>query len=277
MTISSTRVLLTGFILAVLIALSGCKKESDVATDPTQHKPDRVVVTVTKDTLFTDGRDSSFWTFQLYKNGSAFQEPFSVTAMTDLGFFKEAGLRVRRATFPTDATGKAMVYFYGDFNPGFDQTLVWGDGFGVDTITTVLIIGNANSVTLYFRDPSSTEWVTTDTLRAGAFRGKADSTFVRVTVKDKDGNPLPSVRVDLEVLVGGLRPAQSKYGYFKSTLKPDSVATGLVYTDASGEALDTFYSDDLPTFGKKILQIIAQVENGTFGRIAISRFIVISA
>ena len=268
--------LLLGIVFAAALLMQGCKKETDSATDPTLHKPDRVVVTASKDTVLTDGRDSSLLSFQLYRAGQPFQQAFSIIAMTELGFFKQGTGRVRRTEFTTDASGKTSVFFYGDFDPGFDRTLIWGDGFGVDTVRTVFVIGPAHLVTLYFRDPLGSTWGSTDTLKAGSFRGKADSTFVRVSVRDKNNLPLPSVRVDLEVLVNGVRALASRYGYFKTAAKPDSVATGLVYTDAQGEAFDTFYSDDYPNFGKKVIEIAAQVEVGTFGRIAVSKFLVIA-
>jgi hypothetical protein len=266
-------------ILAIVVAgaclFQSCEKQGEAGTDPLSQKPDRVVVTTTLDTLLTDGRDSSLWSFQLYQAGSPFQKSDVIMAMTDLGYFRQGTARVHRAVFTTDASGRFSVYFYGDRAAGFAETLLWGDGYGVDTVRSVLLFGEANALVLEFRDASQTQWGTTDTLRCGLLRGKPDSTFVRVTVLDSRLNPLPAFRVDLDVLVNGKRPARSLYGYFSSTVKPDSIPTGSAITDALGQASDTFYSDLFPGTGQAMVQIVAQVDAGTFGRIVNSRFLLI--
>ncbi len=264
-----------GGLLTTVLMFQACEKQGDSGTDPTVNKPDQVVVTANKDTVLTYGRDSSLWSFQLYRNGLPFARECAITALTRLGYFVQGNTQLKRITLMSDGSGHASTYFYGDDVGGFALTQIWGDGFGVDTVHTVIVVGAANSLALYIRDPASSTWGTTDTLRSGTFRGKADSTFVKVIVRDRGGNPLPGIRIDLEVFVNGARVPLSKNGYFKSTINPDSVSTGFVYSDAQGEGTDVFYSDDFPNLVPTSVELAAHVEDGTFGRISVSRFIII--
>ncbi len=268
---------LTPFMAAAvagLCLLHGCKKASDSGTDPLSRKPDLVVVTTSKDTVLTGGRDSSLWTFQLYQGSSPFAEPYAVQVWSDLGYFMQGTTKTRRTSFVTNASGSVSAYFYGE-SPGLETTLIWGDGYGIDTVRSVVIYAEANSLSLEFRDPAQGIWKTTDTLKAGLYRGKADSTDVRVTILDRNQAPVPGLRVILDVMVNGARPLRSRYGYFKSTVKPDSVSTGSAVADAQGVATDLFYTDLFPTSGDALVQIVAQVDEGSFGRIAASHFLLI--
>lgn len=262
-------------VLALLLA-PACEKEEDLV-GPILSRPDSVRVSASKDTVLTAGRDSSVWDIQLYRGGSPFKSPWATTLLTDLGWFNLGGVKVQRATLATDAEGKARVVFFGGNDPGFATTLVWGDGFGIDTVRTVLAYGPANTLRVEFRDVASTSWASTDTLVSGASRAKADSNQVRVTVLDIYGTPVPGVRVDLAVLRGGTKVFRSLCGYFKGTVKPDSIATSSVVTDAAGQAIEVYYTDDQPNSGAIEVQISARVDSAFFGRVAGMRSVTVRA
>jgi hypothetical protein len=265
--------------MAVLAFLCGpgCEKEDGDATGPIVSRPDSVLIVASADTVLTAGRDMAIWNVQLYRNGSPFGTPWAVTMLTDLGYFDLGGVKVEQATFATGADGKTTVQFYGGHSPGFATTLVWGDGFGIDTVRTVLVYGSANTLRVEFRDFAADVWKSTDTLISGAYRGKADSNQVRVTVLDIYGAPVPAVRVDLAVLRNGVKALRSTCGYFQGTRKPDSIATSAVFTDAGGQAFEVYYSDDSPNSGMIDVQIYARVDSAFFGRVSTMKYLVLRA
>jgi hypothetical protein len=266
-------------VLVLAVMSLGCEKEEEALVDPTAGKADVLSISVNKDTILTGGRESSEWLMQLTKDGEPFQKGSSINLSTDLGYFVESGVHVQRVTIPTDQAGSARILFYGDKTPGVATTLAWGDGFGVDTVRTVLILGTASQLGLQFKDVAEGVWTDTDTLFSGDLFGKPDSTLVQVTVVDRHSMPLPSVRVDLLLFKDGQepRPPFRSYGYFATTVKPDSATRGVVHTDGSGEAYDVFYSDNLPNNGEAILEIEARVDSALFGRILTLKRLLVKA
>ena len=260
-----------------LLLCLACEKEEEEVLEPTASRADSVLVTADKDTILTAGRDSALWSVQLYKNRAPFTTPSAVVLFTDLGYFKSNGAKVQRASFATDGAGRASVYFYGGNAPGFATTLAWGEGFGIDTTRTVLVYGAANTLRMQFRDFAGMTWKETDTLISGSLRGRADSNQVRVTVLDPHAAPVPGMRVDLAVLRNGAKALRSICGYFKGTVKPDSIATSTVYTDANGEAFETYYTDDSPNSGTIDVQIAARVDSALFGRATIMKYLLLRA
>jgi len=272
----SVKLLLGATVVAGLLLGPACEKEDD-QVGPVPSRPDLAVVTTSKDTVLTAGRDSSLWTVQLYRQGAPFTTPYAATLLTDLGYFKVGGLDVLRATIATDAGGRGTVHFYGGNVPGFATTLVWGDGFGIDTVRTVLAFGTANTLRVEFRDFAEDVWKPGDTLASGTSRGRADSNQVRVTVLDGGGVPVPGVVVDLAVLRNGVKVTRSLLGYFKGTIKPDSIATSTVVTDAGGQAFEVYYTDDLPNTGTMVAQITARVDSALFGRAVSTKSLLLRA
>ena len=262
-------------VLALLLG-PGCEKEED-AVSPIPVRPDSVLVIPSKDTVLTAGRDSSLWNVQLYRQGDPFTTPYAATFSTDMGWFNLGGVKVQRVTLATDAEGRGSVVFYGGNDPGFATTLVWGDGFGIDTVRTVLVYGTANTLRVEFRDVTEGTWKATDTLISGASRAKADSNQIRVTVLDINGAPAPGIRVDLAVLRNGVRALRSFYGYFKGTIKPDSIATSAVVTDVNGQAFEVYYTDDFPNSGAAEVQIQARVDSALFGRAVSTKSVIVRA
>lgn len=261
--------------LSALLVLSSCQKEDSI-TDPFLDKPDRAVVLSSKDTILTGGRDSALWTVRLVRAGQSYQKPYVINFLSDLGYFVQNGIKANKAAITTDASGTGKIYFYANQNPGTARTRIWGDGFGIDTVESTIIIAPAYYMRLQFRDERATDWKDTDTLVSGARRGKPDSTLVRAVVLDRNMKAVPGVRVDLQAFPGGVGN-RSFYGYFKTTSKVDSTTDGLVYSDVQGIAVDKFYSDDFPNTGSTTIKITARVDSALYGRILTSKQIFIKA
>lgn len=253
-----------------------CESEKDM-TGPDQHKdvPTNAAITVDKSTILSGGREASTWSVQLVQmeegNTTDFTAVTTVHMMTDRhGYFLESGEKIAKISFETNSSGQATVEFYGAREPGVSSTLVWGDGFGLDTVIVSVIVGHAYYLLLNFSDPEEGGWKTTDTLSSGDHGTHPDSTLVRVRVYDKDQQPLSGIAVDLsngEPPIGG-----GLAGIFKTGPEPTAESHAYLVTDSEGEATDYYYTDLFPAGGDPItLNMVAVVDSAYFGRIVTQR------
>lgn len=269
-----------GAVLAVGVAvlLLGCEKEEEI-TGPLGPglKPTNAVVTVEKPAILSAGRDSSLWRVKLFQAGVPFTSVYTVNMLTDRhGSFLKDGKREKQVAFQTDANGEASLYFYGSSEPGVSVTRVWGDGFGVDTVTVSVIVGYPYYVRLAFADAQEQFWKDTDTLKSGGRFTRPDSTLVRATVLDLNQNPVEGISVDLVPYVNSSPIRSAQYGYFKSAPSPAAKSDGRAVTDALGNASDLYYSDILPFTGNPAdVEIVALADSSAFGRISTRKFITI--
>ncbi len=264
---------------AAVALLLGCEKEEEEVTGPggLVSTPTHATVTVDKSTILSAGRDSSLWNIKLMRYGEPFSSVYTVNMLADRhGYFLKGGKREKRISLQTDASGETTVYFYGSAEPGISKTVVWGEGFGLDTVTVSVIVGSPYFVRIAFADPEEMAWRETDTLKSGPHFSRPDSTFVRATVLDKDDSPIGGVSVDLVPLVGGSPISVGQYGYFKSAPNPAAKSDGRAVTDALGNAMDMYYSDVLPFMGDpKDIEIVAIADSAGFGRISSRKFITV--
>ncbi|MFQ6615441.1 MAG: hypothetical protein ACE5HZ_01560 [Fidelibacterota bacterium] len=267
-------------VAAVSIFVFHCEKEEDVLGPGKEGlRPTHAVVTMDKDLILSSGRDSSLWQVQLVReiglDTEVFRSVYTVNMLTDRhGYFLSEGKKRSEITFDTDADGKASVTFYGSREAGVSTTFVWGEGFGLDTVTVAVVSGYPHYLRLIFRDPDSGIGMDTDTLRSGRRLSRPDSTGIEITVLDREQEPLEGVTVNLS---NGSPPVGSgAFGYFGSLGTPDEESSlGLVVTNASGTGTDVYYSDVAPAIGSQDLSIIATVEPARFGSISLSKTITI--
>ena len=266
-------------IFAVIFSILqiGCEKEEEI-TGPGKSipRPTNTLITVDKSTILTEGRDSSFWQIQLYQKDKPFRSAYTVNMLTDRhGYFLKDGRKERKISFETDANGEASIYFYGSREPGISTTLIWGEGFGPDTVSVSVIVGYPYYFLIDFQDPEEQTWMDTDTLKSGPHFSRPDSTQVRVTVLDVDKNPLEGILVNLNngspPIGGGLS------GYFKSDTVHGQKSETQIVTDALGVVTDIYYSDVIPAVGDPLtIEIVAIADSAMFGRISASKFITIT-
>jgi hypothetical protein len=266
-----------GVVSAFGALFLACEAEEESFVDPTAEKPDAVQIVRSRDTLLTGARDSSHWSIQLTRGGQPLQKSYAIVLSTDLGYFVDNGAQVQRVTVVSDDGGVASAVFYSGQDPGFATTLAWGDGFGIDTVRSVLIVGMASVLRFEFSDANSGNWRNTDTLVSGERLAMPDSTLIRVTVMDNNLLPVADVRVDLTMLIDGGVIVDPAYGYFAATTGQVMGTSGYAYTDNTGQGLWNFYSDDLPNSGQSTLEVEARVDSALFGRISTTRRLLIVA
>ena len=266
-------------VLAVTFAalFVGCEKEEEI-TGPAGpgSKPTNAVVSVDKSIILSAGRDSSKWHVQLVRDSEDFPSMYTVNLLTDRhGYFLKNGKMESNISFQTDKNGEADICFYGSREPGISRTLLWGEGFGLDTVTVSVILGFPYYLHIDLADPVEQVWKDTDTLTSGVHFSRPDSTLVRATVLDIKKNPLEGIFVNFNngspPLPGGV------YGYFRSVAPSGKgKSTGYGITDVSGIATDIYYSDLVPVVGDPVnVQIFAEIDSARFGIISSWRFIAI--
>ncbi|MFQ6673888.1 MAG: hypothetical protein ACE5GH_03765 [Fidelibacterota bacterium] len=264
---------------AVLILYSGCEKEEGpTGPEGSGLRPTHAVVEVDKSAVLSAGRDSLLWQIKLYSRETPFRSAYGVNLMTDRhGYFLQNGAKERMIFLETDGNGEATTHFYGSREPGISTTLIWGEGFGLDTVTVSVIIDYPYYVRLKFADPVEQIWGDTDTLTTGTRFSKPDSTWVRATVLYEDETPVVGIPVDLVAMFEGFPVQAGLQGYFKTAADPErGSANGRVITNALGEAMDTYYSDFVPAYGDpRTVEIIAVVDSAMFGNIASRKFMTI--
>ncbi|MEE9166534.1 MAG: hypothetical protein V3U24_03595 [Candidatus Neomarinimicrobiota bacterium] len=279
----SNRILkyLAAFAFVPLFLMVSCEREEDVTGPATETlRPAEAEISVDRSTILSGGRDSSHWDIKLFQaNGddmAAFESAYTLELLTDRhGYFLDNGDVARRITVTTDANGEASLNFYGSREPGISETLIWGEGFGPQTVTVSVVAGFPYYIVLEFKDPGEPEWMSTDSLVSGEHFSKPDSTMVRITILNEDQLPLEGVQVNLNngspAIGGGL------YGYFKSIAPEKDLSYGSATTGVSGIASDFYYSDVVPVSGNPVtVEIVAQVDSARFGRIISSKFLTIS-
>ena len=263
-------------LLFLTSLLMQCESEEDViGPDGRGDVPTNAAISVDKSTILSGGREVSTWSVQLIQEEDGLTTDFaSVTTvhmMTDIhGYFLESGEKMTQISFETNSNGQGTVLFYGAREPGLSTTLVWGDGFGLDTVTVAVIVGHAYYLLLDFSDPEEGSWKTGDTLSSGDHGTHPDSTLVRARVYDKNQQPLAGINVDLsngEPPIGG-----GLSGTFKTGPEPTAESHAYLVTDSDGEATDYYYTDLFPAGGDPItLNMVAVVDSAYFGRIVTQR------